>query len=404
MAYTEGVRTFELVREYIRDFMIYGFHTRSTIGKKSTRSYDDMRRRITSWLRDAVLFRQDKEGRHVYISVDTRAIAQNPLFQAFKAKSFTDMDITLTFCLLDLLRDGPCSFEEVMTRLNLQYLNDMPDESTVRAKLRELEKEGLLVRKKEGRKYFYACMGETVDKKNWQDAVSFGSETEPCGVIGSYILDTYEEDEKLFSFKHAYFVHALENEILYQILVTAGEKKHVIMTISSRDGMVSADAQPLRIYLSTETGREYLLGWCEEEKQMRLFRLDHIHKVKAGRKDEDRHEEDLAVFEKKLWGVSIGDGSGRIYRLKLAVHVGEGEGFIVERLMREKRNGSVRKEDEETYVYETETYDPKEMIPWLRTFIGRIEALECDDEEMMERFRHDLAEMKKIYGGSDAVR
>ena len=70
---------------------------------KSARSYDDERRRLESWLGDYMRFRQTPDGKNVFISIDSRVSRHNPLYKAWKAKSFTDGDITLHFILMDIL-------------------------------------------------------------------------------------------------------------------------------------------------------------------------------------------------------------------------------------------------------------------------------------------------------------
>lgn len=50
MAYSELIKNFEKIRDYMREFYIYGFKSREDYTKKSARSYDDERRRIESWL------------------------------------------------------------------------------------------------------------------------------------------------------------------------------------------------------------------------------------------------------------------------------------------------------------------------------------------------------------------
>ena len=58
------------------------------------------------------------------------------------------------------------------------------------------------------------------------------------------------------------------------------------------------------------------------------------------------------------------------------------------------------------YRYETEVFDCNEMLPWIRTFTGRIVAIECTSESVEKRFYHDLQEMYRKYqienGGEDA--
>ena len=88
----------------------------------------------------------------------------------------------------------------------------------------------------------------------------------------------------------------------------------------------------------------------------------------------------------------------------MTVHVGQGEEFILERLMREKRCGHIEVIDDNTYKYVADVYDASEMVPWLRTFIGRVVKLECSSTLAESRFYGDLEAMQKLYrGDEDAV-
>ena len=88
MAYSELVKNFSHVREYMKEFYVYGFKSRDEFNKKSGRAYDDERRRIESWLGDYMQFRQTAGGKNVFLSIDSRISRHNPLYKAWKAKSF----------------------------------------------------------------------------------------------------------------------------------------------------------------------------------------------------------------------------------------------------------------------------------------------------------------------------
>ena len=60
--------------------------------------------------------------------------------------------------------------------------------------------------------------------------------------------------------------------------------------------------------------------------------------------------------------------------------------------------------DAHTCVFSADVYDAAEMLPWIRTFIGRIEKLECSNSHVIETFYADLEAMRAVYGGdNDAV-
>ena len=99
--YSELIKNFEKVRSYMREFYVFGFKSRDDYNKKSARAYDDERRRLESWLGEHMSFVRTPEGKNVFISIDSRTSRHNPLYKAWKAKSFTDGDITLHFLIFD---------------------------------------------------------------------------------------------------------------------------------------------------------------------------------------------------------------------------------------------------------------------------------------------------------------
>ena len=154
MAYSELIKSFQRVRDYMREFYVYGFKSRDGYSKKSGRSYDNERRRIESWMGDYMRFSQDEQGKRVFLSIDSRAMTENPLYKAFKTSSFTDKDITLHFILFDILHSPEIamSVPELCEGLN-DYLVEFDepmefDESTVRKKLREYVSEGIIERRR----------------------------------------------------------------------------------------------------------------------------------------------------------------------------------------------------------------------------------------------------------------
>ena len=184
MAYSELIKSFEKIRGYMREFYIYGFKSREDFTKKSARSYDDERRRIESWLGGYMAFRHSTEGKNVFISVDNRSVPFNPLHNAWKAKSFTDKDIVLHFCILDLLADCAARSAGEITDGVAALLShsERPfeiDESTVRKKLKEYADMGLLQSEKRGRLLVFRLAEDRVDLPSWANAVCFFSEEAP---------------------------------------------------------------------------------------------------------------------------------------------------------------------------------------------------------------------------------
>jgi DNA-binding transcriptional ArsR family regulator len=407
MAYSELVKDFKRIRDCMREFFVYGFKNRREYDAKSARSYDNERRRMESWLGDYMSFRREASGKNVFISIDSRAIRHNPLYNAFKAKSFTPVDVTLHFYVMDILANGDkFSVREVLEKIDDDYLSAFEnpptfDESTVRKKLMEYEGLGLLRSEKSGKRVLYSLAQSQIALDGWREAVAFFSETDPFGVVGSYLLDKYPSQPDCFVFKHHYILHALESEILYDLLGAIGGNKRVKLEIynARHRSPSSHTVLPLKIYISTQNGRRYLMAYHYRFQRFLFYRLDNIRNLILKEMDSDfaGYRDRAEDIEKLLWGAAL-PARGSIEHIEIDVRVQKGEEYIVHRLKREKRNGKIVICGQNVYRFSADVKDATEMLPWIRTFVGRIVALRCDNDYVTKTFHEDIKAMEKMYG------
>lgn len=409
-SYSELIKNFEKIRNYMREFYVYGFKSREEYDSKSARSYDDERRRLESWLGNHMSFVRTPEGKNVFISIDSRVSRHNPFYKALKAKSFTDGDITLHFILFDILYspDVVLTLPEILDSLD-GYLSHFEhpmvfDESTVRKKLKEYAELGIITAEKVGRMMTYH-RAEDVDMPDITDILNFYSEVAPCGVIGSFLLDKQDNENDIFTFKHHYITSAMDSNVLAMLFRAMREKSAVTVTnVSRRTGKPRRNRIiPLRVFISVQNGRQHLLAYQPDFDSIKSFRIDYLSEVKieepTPRFDELRAE--LDRMQGKMWGVTVKRdryGEGYTERVEFTVRVGDDEEHIVRRLYREKRCGTVEKLDDNTYRFTADVYDISEMIPWIRTFICRITDLHFSDRALERRFKQDVREMYRMYG------
>ena len=406
-SYSELVKNFEKVRAYMRDFYVYGLKSRSEYDKKSARSYDDERRRIESWLGEHMGYTRTTDGKNMFISIDSRICAHNPLYRSLKAKSFTDKDITLHFILFDILSspDISLTLSEILCRMD-DYLGCfenpmMFDESTVRKKLGEYIREGIIVGTKQGRTMLYS-RSETVDISCDTDAVHFFSETVPCGVVGSFLLDKLPRHSDNIFFKHHYITSALDSDVLASLFDAMHRKCEIAAVNTARhtSGTKTLNLVPLRIFISVQSGRQHLLAYQPHSKKLGSFRLDYLSDVKIGQccAEFDHLRSQLDHCMQYMWGVNCRNNESRHEHVEFTIRVEDGEQHIVHRLEREKRIGTVEKIDDKHYRFLADVYDTSELIPWIRTFICRITKLDFSDRTTENRLRRDIGEMYKMYG------
>ena len=489
MAYSELIKNFERIRDYMREFYVYGFKSRDEFTKKSARSYDDERRRVESWLGDYMRFRQTADGKKVFLSIDSRISHHNPFYKAWKAKSFTDGDITLHFLIFDVLSGPDIALplsgimDEIDRRLSCFDEPKTFDASTVRKKLKEYAEQGLICTDRSAKTLLYrraataqpACTDALdffsevapcgvigsflLDKANSHeehfvfkhhyitgaldseilyrlfeamhrkqsvqietdrsaktllyrraataqpactDALDFFSEVAPCGVIGSFLLDKANSHEEHFVFKHHYITGALDSEILYRLFEAMHRKQSVqIETVNRRRERTAAQkVVPLRIFISVQNGRQYLMAYAPRNKRIGSIRLDNILSVQTAGNCEsyDTYRQKLDQMQKHIWGVSTEGGCARLEQVEFTVRYDDGEAYIHRRLEREKRCGQVERVDAHTSRFSADVYDAGELVPWIRTFICRIVSIHFSNQELAAQFKRDIDAMARLYG------
>lgn len=411
--YNELIKNFEKVRSYMREFYIYGFKSREEYTSKSLRSYDDEKRRIESWLDDYMRFIRTSDGKNVFLSINSRKLTHNPLYKALKAKSFTDGDITLHFIIFDILSDSNISLtiNEIMDLIDNYYLSDfdnpmMFDSSTVRKKLNEYCEQGLIIKEKEGKNILYR-VAKKYDISSFNDLLNYFSETAPCGGVGSFLLDRINNKDDRFVFKHHYITSALDSEVLLNLFLAMQKKSSIEVTNINRKNNLTKGIKlvPLRVFISVQDGKQYLLAYQEEQGIIKTFRIDYLVNVKIEEVN-PRFDELRLMLDKakdKMWGANIKRnryGKEKIERVSFTIKIEKNEEFIVKRLEREKRIGKVEKIDDYTYNFDSYVYDTSEMIPWIRTFICRIVKLNFSNRTLENEFKKDIKKMYEIYGVS----
>lgn len=405
--FSELVKHFSKVRSYVRDFYIYGFKSRTDYQEKSSRTYDNERRRIESWFSDYIRYDYNSARKKaVAITLDSNRIASNPLYNVWKSKSFTANDIMLHFFLLDFMNDGTYRNIDTITDELMERYQVLFDAQTVRKKLIEYADTGLIQIKKEGRQHLYAANYPMINHHSsllpgLTDAICYFQAAAPFGFIGSTILDSFRCQNTIFRFRHDYLVHTLEDEMLHPILEAIQAQQKITLEIkSTKNGQLrEVVCTPLKILVSTQTGRRYLCVRKHATQRLASYRLDSIQKVTPLDADPNFNH-CLTVFEKNIpysWGVSFGR-SREPEQICMRIALDETtEGYIIDRLIREGRNGHVNRLESGVYEYTAKCWDCAEMLPWVKTFTGRIISFSCSNVGVENRFWNDMHKMQRMY-------
>lgn len=398
MEFSELIKNYNKIREYMRSFYIYGFKSREQFINKSLRTYDNEKRRCESYLKNTMRWSYNNGNKATFISIDCEKVITNPLFASWKSKSFTNNDIILHFYLLDILKDKAMSLEELTEELSKKS-GSIFDIQTIRLKCQEYNLLGLIDKNKSGKEYRYLKEKNKIELNNGLlDAIKF-FQGDNIGIIGDYLLDYSDTKNDLFIYKHQYIVHTLDDDILINLLLAIHEEKQIIINTINNPKANKTIMVPLKIFCSYLSGRRYLGVYIPKSGKYTTYRLDMIQEITILQKysNYENIQQKLTNSFDKIWNISLNGHLCNAYKFTLTLFIDEQkEDFIINRILREGRGGSLVRLSNNIYQYSKYLYDINEASPWIKTFIGRIIKFE-GPKWVEHKFDNDLLLMAKLY-------
>ncbi len=337
----------------------------------------------------------------------------------------------------DTLSDGYLRFEDDLERGNPLTSSELlcfyPDgaplfegeNNTINKKLKELKEMGFISDISEHRKkatHRWLLKEKTLDQllkngervdPNFQahfiDALDFFSKYASLGTVGSILLGRFSSTSKsAFRFKHAYYMQSLNDYSLLDLLEAI--EKQDWCKIDYRHAVTGESGSlicfPLEIRMSATSGREYVSFYepfSRSYSHLRLEFIDHIEIVsKLEGIDQAIVQADLQNVREALkycWGASttyepIGNAKQKVplYAIDMKIACDfEKEGFIRERLAREKRMGEIQLYPD-AIGFKVKVTDDRELRPWLRSFYKRLIDLKGLNFDIAE----DLAQIVDV--------
>lgn len=406
--YTELIKNFEKIRDFVRDFFVFGYRGRSDYGSVSARSYDNERRRIQSYLDDFITENWDSRGKTISISSDTIAKSVNPLFKVWQTKSFTRNDIFLHFVVLDILRDRCLSAPEIAEVISAEYLCALNapvtvDTMTVRNKLSEYAELGILAAEKQGKSVCYSLCGCDVPQTDaLRDALMFYQTVVPGGFLAAAMVKGCQSP---FIYRQLFFAQALDDAVVLQLLDAAVAKRCVTVT-QARHGRetVTQAIVPLQVLSNTRTGRRYLVYFSMRKRKYSTMRTDYIKSVQPGEAAAG-YDDIKAEYRRCAENMfALVHQQHDLKNVRMVLHIDEREEkYVAERLVREGKHGTLTRIADNTFEYTIDVPDTTEMVPWLRTFIGRIVSIEGTESGVISQFKRDIAAMWRQCAGDGDV-
>lgn len=411
-----------MLRDFIREIYVESFHSPNghvSIHSPSGRSEGEAKSRLHAFFEDNFITKNNKK--EDVLKFDTRSVNHNPLFDIWKMCHFKPEYLTRDFALFDLLstkkyQNGLSDYDlkcDDSGKNELEKYTGKPiSHKQLDIYIPGLRTNGILNVKDtfstDGKllKSTYTLSNtkklQTLIKSNSEilAAIKFASETFPCGVIGSYILDSVDEQEKshFLNFKHHFIYNTLDSEVIYTIFSAINEKRFV--SIKRKENIIRVT--PIQIRFSVRDGRSYLVYYTNYPK-FKGFNIENFENIVSVKKTEvcsyfDSIVDDFNSVKKHLWGKSIKIDKNRTEHVDFTIQYKDTELYTLKRLQREAFLGKIDcTQEDNKATFSFELYDSKEVIPWIRSYIGRITSFTFENIEIQNQLTEEIKKMYAIY-------
>jgi predicted DNA-binding transcriptional regulator YafY len=389
----KAISSFDIIRKLVRSLYLEGLNNYldpNSLGKSRSAFINNLNS-IQNFLDERFISSKTntKTGSNPVISFDTRNETENPLYALWKTENSIASNLSFDFAILDILEENPdgiswfslTSDSDSNKHENLlsNYVQKGIDKKSVKAKLEKLSNAGII-------EFFDS--GKKIRKTNTKDiksllstneakqAIQFASETCPLGVIGSFILDNLKtiDSEPLqtpIHYKHHFIFHTIDYEIMYILLEAINKKKYAEIETEKNELKIIV---PLKLFISTQTGRSYIIYLDTKTNQ---FFSDNLEQVIYAKETDTCTEYDnilnhFSKIEPFMWGVAFKKTQTTEHVRFVIEYNPQEEKYIPERIKRESSVGNIIELDNSHLEFNADLVSSQEIIPWIRSFFGRI--------------------------------
>ena len=417
------IRDYSDIRDILRDIYIYGCFSRDDYINKgiSGRKYDNEHRRITSYLPDKFI-KKKRDGKRVlpYCSYNMTETPENFLAETYRNKSFTLLDIMSYFFVLSLLNENQgMTLSELLEVIPEENDEVIYTKDNLRKKIDELIDKGLIFSEKTGSKVIYKITEDSLRVFETQELtdiywlIEFVKNVSPIEMPYFFLqrkLKLYlyanrgihMDDVHAFQYKHNHLFNVLDNEVILIILRAIHAQRKLNIKYSSRETIFTSSIFPIRIIHECNHGRQYVLFYDLASETVKTRRIDRINSAEII----DKASDDIiykAMKESEREGTSWCT-SGLYYDLdevKIEFRIDEeSEQYVIDRIKREGKNGTIESVAPGLYLYTIVVRDPLEMVPWIRSFGERAKVVYSKDgvleKHLLEDYERAIAKYESI--------
>ena len=390
------IRDYENIRKILRNIYIFGCFTKSDFVEMgySGRKVDKEQQRISAYLPEKFLKKRRVDKKVIqYCRYSFSDSTKNYLAETYRNKSFTMLDIMSYFYILQLLGDGKeRTLPEILDELPCSNVEVEFTKDNLRIKLEELLENKFIKLRRDGRNVRYSISDDLWDEFTDEELIEIMSYLEFIKNVSPVEMPYYFLQRRLklylfsergidvnlaspFQFKHNHIFNSLDNDILIACLMAIHDER--VLTVEKEGGVKPIYALPIKIIHDSIYGRQYLLFYSKDFDCVNSIRIDRLKSAEIGNKL-TAQEKTLVLqnkdYDNLCWSVSALKAEPQ--EIVINFYFDEiKEYYIMNRLKREGHGGQIYKQSEGVYEYRITLRDPKEIIPWVRSFGERAKVI-----------------------------
>ena len=404
------IRDYENIRRILREIYIYGCFTKDDYVEMgfSGRKVDKEQQRISAYLPDKFIKKRRLNKKVIqYCRYNISDSTRNYLAETYRNKSFTMLDLLSYFYILQILGDGrERTLQEILDEMPFDNAEVEFTKDNLRVKLDELLENQFLQTLRDDRNVRYQVADDIWEDFSDEELLELLTYLEFIKNVSPIEMPYYFLQRKLklylfserkiradikspFQFKHNHIFNSLDNDILIECLSAIQAKTSLI--IEKDGGKEAITALPIKVIHDSTYGRQYLMFYNIGRQMVNGIRIDHIKKVQAGKllSEEERHKvDDNFNFDDFCWNMSGINESPQEVIVRFYFDENK-ESFILNRVVREGHSGTISKLETGVYEYWISLRDPKEIIPWVRSFGERAQVISSGDFEIEKTIEAD---------------
>lgn len=405
------VDKFDVIRYPLKCIFIFGCYTAKQVTRKlgiDESTYKANIQRLMSIMSNDYVY-EGKLSKSKIVSIDYNRYDNiaNLIISAFKLKGTTVNTISIDLCLLQLLSN------EAMTVPDMHsYFSAEIPISRLYDRIEELKILGL-VEKKDQLCQLTPSIFEEISPENLEELhriLYIFRHIMPISSLYHTLQETIRhnifcqygdeaDQQDTFIFKDCFYWGMLDDEVLLASLYAKEQEKGVAFYYTyEKDGFMETEKVegfPCKVMINKNDNRQYL--FLEIGNRIKICRLDQISKIVISKVSGKAKEYD---FSSCFSGFMNYEAENQFKTVKAVIdfHVEDDTLWVLNRLYREKGNGSIEMDGKYHAIYTADVIDPMGMIPWVRSFSYHAVVRKSTEHKLAEMVADSFKEMMNKYG------